>query len=128
MEWKDSSTLVAFIVEETPRNGLSNSLSSPGATSNQFKKELESTNGTLLPTQIPSGTSSIVNLEESAAGDKEVRSNFVYRFFNPLLNSSQGLFLRLRNELTTTFGSNCVGNVIMVISDEGWVWNVSQVG
>ncbi len=74
---------VVFIVEETPRNGLSNSLSSPGATSNQFKKELESTNGTLLPTQIPSGTSSIVNLEESAAGDKEVRSDFVYRFFNP---------------------------------------------
>ncbi|VDM18080.1 unnamed protein product [Hydatigera taeniaeformis] len=52
------------------RNGLpSSNASSPGATSNQFKKELESTNGTLLPTtQIPSGTSSIINLED----EKEV--------------------------------------------------------
>ncbi|KAL5110563.1 Leucine-rich repeat-containing protein 1 [Taenia crassiceps] len=54
------------------RNGLpSSNASSPGATSNQFKKELESTNGTLLPTtQIPSGTSSIVNLgDEKEVGE-----------------------------------------------------------
>nr|CDS17152.1 cell polarity protein [Echinococcus granulosus] len=56
------------------RNGLpSSNASSPGATSNQFKKELESTNGTLLPTtQIPSGTSSIINLEdEKGVGEEQ---------------------------------------------------------
>ena len=53
-------------VEDLSRNGLvASNASSPGATSNQFKKELESTNGTLLPTtHIPSGSSSIVNLED----------------------------------------------------------------
>ncbi|VDD80548.1 unnamed protein product [Mesocestoides corti] len=57
--------------KDASRNGVATSLSSPGATSKQFKKDLESTNGTLLPTQIPSGSSSIVNLDDSAAADRE---------------------------------------------------------
>ncbi|KAL5964544.1 hypothetical protein TSMEX_007723 [Taenia solium] len=63
-----------FVSKDVFRNGLpSSNASSPGATSNQFKKELESTNGTLLPTtQIPSGTSSIINVgDEKEVGEEQ---------------------------------------------------------
>ncbi|KAM7538314.1 hypothetical protein Aperf_G00000076912 [Anoplocephala perfoliata] len=60
--------------ENVCANGLPPSnVSSPGATSDQFRKELESaTNGTIFPDALfPSGISSIVNLEEACDGHGE---------------------------------------------------------
>lgn len=69
--------LIANLAEAS-RNGLASSLTSPGATSDQFKKELESTNES-PPPQIPSGSSSIINLDGSAlpakVEEEEVRPN-----------------------------------------------------